>query len=220
MPDNCRNCGAAFESSSIKPNYLQCNYCKAVYPLPEGMKGKLTPQIKKPRQINVFVKNDKLEIQRKWYSGMTIFLTIFAAFWNMSLFFFFSFFNDASIYGFGALHIAAGAFIAYLAATGFLNTTFITIARNKLTVKHRPLWWPGNQTIDADDIIQYYVKKEVSNRDNNSQVMFSLMAILKDHTEISVLKNIDNYDHAAFIEKVIEDYSDIVNVEVEGEFKP
>ncbi len=122
----------------------------------------------------------------------------------------------------------------YMALAGVVNKTVIRLGR-RLSIRHGPLPWPGNRTIDAARIRQLYVVRRERYRwhrihDHRHDLhtlrepvlvtWFALRAVLDDGTSLTLIDRIDDEEEAAWLERAIEQRLGIADQPVRSEFSP
>jgi hypothetical protein len=147
-----------------------------------------------------------------------IFLLFFAIFWDGFLIFFYKMILSGDSVPIVAilipmLHVGAGVGLTYMVLTGFVNSTVITVESDQLTIKHRPLPWLGNRTLNRNDFIQLYCE-EVRNKNGSS---YRLNAVLQNHKKLKLISGIQDRSQAIYFEREIERFMGIDNVHVDGE---
>lgn len=178
-----------------------------------------------PQGMNVVNMGDSLEITRRWFSCSYIVMTFFTLFWLGFLGLWYSTAlqnKGASIFPvllFPLLHVGIGIFLAYSTLAGYLNTTTVRVDWSTLSIHHGPLPWPGNQTIDARDIKQIYVKEHISrSRRGGTSVTYQVHALTHSGKNLQLLSGLPNDEQALFIEQEIEKFLRIQDVPVRGEY--
>lgn len=233
----CRQCGAEIQAEDINLDKMiaKCDKCNAVFSFAdmyEGQQGKPKTaskfdEISLPK--NIIIQNDEtsLVIERQWFDGSTIFVTVFAIFWNGILWAYFIprivgaanpmpllmflFFIVGGV-GFGILS-------GYGALAGWLNTTTIRVDNHTLDIKHSPIpVLNGNKQIRATDIEQLYTKERVSHSQGATFVRHELHIIMYDGRQQALLRNLES-EQALFIEQEIESFLKIENRPVRGEYR-
>ena len=107
--------------------------------------------------------------------------------------------------------------VTYYALTGWFNVTDITATRQDITVKHKPLPWLGNKTINARDIKQLYGKEKVTTNRNSTSVSYEIHVITHSGADTTLVTGLETSQQALFIEQEIEKFLNIKNAPVRGE---
>ena len=161
-----------------------------------------------------------IEISRSWFTWSVIFMTGFAIVWDSFLILWYS----AATAGSGNLlmllfpigHVAAGVFITYSALTGWLNSTRIRVDQGRISVRHGPLPWLGNKTVDGSMLKQLY-SKEVITSGRSTTVTYEVHVITAGGTDLKLVDRLETSEQALYIEQEIERYFRIEDAPVRGE---
>lgn len=102
------------------------------------------------------------------------------------------------------LFVVPSLFGFYACLARWINQTIITLGNGFIRVHHRPLWWPGNIVVSAEDLTQVYVKEEEAMGEWSDG--YELWAIPTDGPEILVLGGLQTSQQAVFIGQKIEEY--------------
>ncbi len=230
----CKSCGAMLREQDIEPRLAmaRCSHCDAVF----GIKGLERPvhvatsvapvaaadrtPIPMPRGIEVVDLGTELQIKRRWFHPVFLFLAVFCVFWNG----FMLIWHAAALAGgawfmsvFGLLHTAVGVGLAYFTLAGFLNTTTIRVARGMLRVVHQPLPWFGSVAMPAGDVKQLYCREKVSHGKNGTRVTYQLHAVTRGHRRQKLLSGLNDAEQALFVEQELERHLKIEDRPVRGE---
>ena len=180
-----------------------------------------------PDMFKVSRGGGSLEIRWRRFQAQTIFLLVFAAFWDAFLVLWYSIALSGEmpdgvsfmtvIFPLG--HVAAGIFITYMALVGLLNTTTVRVDGVSLTVSHRPLpAWP-RANLRSHDVEQLYVSRNVTRGKNSTTVTFQVMAATRNHHAVKLLDNLTSLDQALWVEQEIESLLRIRDRAVDGEYR-
>jgi hypothetical protein len=160
-----------------------------------------------PAGVEIREAPDGLFFEHRWFTAKTVLLLVVAIFWNGFLL---SWYGIAVSQGdlfmvlFPLLHVALGIGIAYSAIAGLFNRTTVTVSRGQLTVRHGPLPWVGNRTLDVATLRQLHCEQHVHRRKNSTTTTFSVEATFQDGTSVRLLSNLENLGIARVFEKKIE----------------
>jgi hypothetical protein len=185
------------------------------------MENTIQPSAPRPQSVTVESKYDSLNIVYRWWSFKYLFLVIFCIAWDSFLIFWYSMVSQGApwiMILFPIGHVAVGVGLTYYTIAGFINSTFITINQQWLTVTHGPLPWLGNKRIDRTQVGQLYAE-ETRNQSTRGGTSFQyiLNVVLQDNTKIKLLAGLSSPDAALFIEQAIEKYLRIEDRPVIGE---
>ena len=175
-----------------------------------------------PDKLALNYRESGFEITKKWFGLSTIFLTVFAVFWDGFLFVWYSIalgFGQANLLMvlFPLIHVAAGIGITYTALACWVNTTRITVDQGKVTVRHGPLPWIGNKELDASNLKQLYSKEQISNSRNSTTVTYEVHAVTATGKNEKLVSGLESSEQALYIEQEIERYFRIEDVPVRGQ---
>ena len=210
MQITCKSCGQNMTEINIDTGLAKCSKCQAVYSLSTdyGLSGTVSnkPMIEMPKNFKISNERGSLVIERRWFGLSTIPLCFFVVFWDSFLvFWYFMAVGNIAALLFPLIHVSVGILLTYMAITGLFNTTRIQITVNKLSIKHGPLPWPGNQIIDAGQIEQLFCMK------------FAVHARLKNGKTIILIGSLSEYEQARYLEQKLEEVLKIIDVVVPGE---
>lgn len=162
-----------------------------------------------------------LIITRRWFGWQTIFLTVFAIFWDSFLVFWYAIVAKEGaglvFVLFPIFHVIAGVVITYLALAGWLNTTRVSINFEKITVISGPLPFLNNRAVESSAIRQLYSKERITRSRNGTTSHYDVHAILADERNIKLAGGLESSEQAVFLEQEIEKYLGIKDVPVKGE---
>ncbi len=173
-----------------------------------------------PQGIDLRENLDGLEIVRRWFSIQTILLTFFVIFWDGFLIFWYTQAINTSntmMLVFPLLHVAIGVGLTYYVLAGYINRTYIRVDHSFLSIKHAPLPFPWNKTVDASDIKQVYSKERISRSRRGSSVTYEVHALTHSGRNLKLLNKLPNSEQALFMEQEIERFLRIQDVPVRGE---
>jgi hypothetical protein len=162
-----------------------------------------------------------LEIVRKWRSWQALATVVFMGFFGYMMFggLLTQPVEDDALPD--SLFLAAFAFVAFCAlyggVAGILNSTRILVSAEKLAIRHGPLPWLGNQELAAANLRQLYVKEKASRSNNSTSVHFELHALGHSGGDKKLLGGIQSSEQALFIERSVEKYLGIEDMDVRGE---
>lgn len=105
--------------------------------------------------------------------------------------------------------------LTYFLLVSWLNRTTLIISEKEITIRHRPLWWPGRKRFDAQQIRQLYCT--VDGQKDKPPYVYKIMAIAEDKRHVRFLSFIFDLRQAHFIEKLIEKHLWVKDRRVRGE---
>ncbi len=106
-----------------------------------------------------------IEIIRTWFGWKVVAASVFAVVWNGFLVVWYGHAlrsGNLLVILFPILHVAVGVGLTYFVIAGWLNRTRITTDYGSVSVRHYPVPWIGNMTIEAFDLRQLYAKESSS----------------------------------------------------------
>jgi hypothetical protein len=174
-----------------------------------------------PKHITMEQTPVGLQFSFRWFSPAYIVLAIFSLFWDGFLVFWYSIATSqeapALMFLFPLVHVAVGIAVTYTALTGFYNKTLVTVGSGSLSIRHTPLPWPGNRTLQSSELTQLYSEERKIRTRNGVQLKYQLNAITSENKKITLMSNLTAPDQVRFLERKIEEYFGITDVPVQGE---
>ena len=86
-----------------------------------------------------------------------------------------------------------------------------------LSIRHVPLPYLGNKTVEASDVKQVYSKERISRSRRGGSVTYEVHALTHSGRNLKLLSGLPNSEQALFIEQEIERFLRIQDVPVRGE---
>ncbi len=227
MKLHCQHCNAVVPADNInmEKTLAVCPECDAIFRFgdsfaPEKPKRR---KLKTPDRFSIEAHPDLLRIVYRWFQPtVAVSVTIFVILWDGFLIFWY-----ASAIGkgswlmalFGSLHALVGIGFTYYVVALYRNRTEITVAGGRVSVRHLPLPWVGNTTLDAHNIEQLYVKQNLRRSRRSASYSYEVRAVTHSGPEETLVRGLDEPRHAFYIEQQIENYLGIENRPVYGEFQ-
>ncbi|NOX57587.1 MAG: hypothetical protein GXP29_01850 [Planctomycetes bacterium] len=231
---HCPHCGRQIPSDNlnIATAIAKCSDCSAVFGFSDALEqdGSRRPQAAKQRNpvplpagISIDDRGGNRRLVRKWYSLKYFFLLFFCIMWNAFLIVWYgiAFSQDEVLWMmvlFPVLHVVIGLALAYFTLCGFVNRTVIEFGGYQLSIQHKPLPWPGNRIIEANQIEQLFCRERVRHGKNGTSTTYELHAITKDGKKLKLLSGLFEADHVVYLEQEIEHALNISNRPVRGEY--
>jgi len=224
----CKSCGALLKPENIVERLAmaRCDHCGAVFGIeglpraPAAQPSRDRGEVPMPRRIQVANFGHTLEITRRWFSPVFLFLVVFCIFWNG---FMVVWHGMALAMGawfmsvFGLLHTAVGIGLAYFTVAGFVNRTVIRAGQGMVEVRHGPLPWPGNKTLTSHQIKQLYSKEKISHGKNGVHYTYKVQAVTEGNHRETLLGGLTEVEQALYIEQQLERFLRIKDEPVPSE---
>jgi hypothetical protein len=174
-----------------------------------------------PDHISMDYGTDGLLLTYRWFSASFVAVAVFCLMWDGFLVFWYTTaltqHAPSMMLVFPVIHVSVGVALTYYALAGFWNKTVITIGTGRLSIRHMPLPWPGNKTLDAADLTQLYSEQQIIRGKNGSRIVYRLNAISRDNRKIRLLSGLNSPDQVRYLERKIEEQLGIRDTPVEGE---
>jgi hypothetical protein len=162
-----------------------------------------------------------VSLTRRWFSGVAIFLAIASLLGNGLILAALTLIPDTYAPWFPRLILlpllGAGLCLAYYAAARLFNSTVIQLTPSQLSIRHRPLPWPGNRSLPVSGLEQLYCKRITADQEDEMSASYSLLAILNHGQEIELLNGIESPETVRYLEQEIETWLGIKDAAVAGE---
>jgi len=224
----CPSCKQEIPAEHININNMlaKCSDCNTVFNFQTQIKQlpRFRPEVVMPYGIESYHFLDELNIELNWRSSASSFLIFFTIIWNAFLAFFvmISLFSESyEMLLFISIHLLVGVGLIYYSLASFINKTYLTIDANRIVVEHKPLKMPLNRdrNIDVRNIEQLFSQKYSSGTTNGQPTYaFKVVAQLIGDEKVDLVKGLKSDQQALYIEQQIENYLDIPDRPVDGEF--
>lgn len=222
---SCPSCRATIPADDVHlpSGRAKCRACNAVFRLAGSDAAAHPPsRPRAPRPPEVVEAEGPYGVSyvRRWWGTKFVFLTAFSVVWMGFLVFWYAMAlqgDDVVMLLFPLLHVAAGVGISYYTLCGYLNRTAVTIDRDRLTVRHGPLPWPGNRDLPVSRVRQLYCEMQTHRQKNGTSVSYRLSAVLDDGSSVGLLSGLGSPDVPRYLEQVLEERLRIANAPVTGE---
>ena len=158
-------------------------------------------------KLKIERESGSLSISYSWKTPAMWFLAFFSIIWDLFLVGFIV--SGAGF--FITFHLLVGIFITWYTLARFLNTTKITVDREKMLVNHGPIPWPFSKDnrIPARSLVQLFVIKGTVKV--NDKPTYNLKAKLDTGVEVALIKTELDKQLLMDLERTIETYLDIKN---------
>lgn len=258
MQVNCPQCQAeiALDDIDLGLRVGKCRSCAQVVNIADQLSGIAGPAadrspqprqrdqaiVPQPASLRIEEEGQSLVISKRWFHPAAFFLLFFCIAWDSFLFVWYSiaFGMFGAIQAPGGLfgwlfiifpigHVAVGIGLTYTCVATFLNSTTLTVRDGFLSLRHGPMFWPGQCVLSTDDIEQIYVKSLlrltsqrqviVTHGSGASQVYGQLMAVLKSGGERKIWGHEIDPGVIRCIEFRVERFLEIEDRPVAGELR-
>lgn len=226
----CKSCDNvfAFEEELTRPGEL------AVIPdvapeaeLPRRLKEEIYHI---PPGIEVLKIESMLEIMVNWRRSGKYFTLFFGIMWNLMLgFFIITAFASGGIGSAGIFlalfmlpFIGVGGYLIYAGLGQIFNTTFVTVNNRYVSIEHKPLNFliQKDKYFEREQVKQLYVRRYSIGSTNGQPVYaYTVQMELENNKTYSLVKNLRSLEAARFIEQEVENYMNIEDQAVRGEWK-
>jgi hypothetical protein len=209
----CPSCAALLGERDLDAarGLAKCGHCGALMALPAASAAPGTRargEVPLPARIQLEETLRGVVIRRRWFSPMYVVLIPFCLVWNAFLVFWYSKATDADapwifvVFPLG--HVAVGAYLAYFTLAGLMNTTEIAVEGGALAVRHGPMPWPGQRTLERDSVRQLYSKEKIHRGKCGSHSTYELWTALADGKAVKLAGVGGEADQALYLEQRIE----------------
>jgi hypothetical protein len=234
----CPRCQTVIPAADVNLDNLvaKCRRCNEVFsfadqmPRPIQSDGQRPAKLPFPKPDSLLVEDlgDQRRIIRRWFTWPVLMLVFFCIGWDSFLiFWYFMAFNAPFPGGFNLImvifpiaHVAVGVGLTYFMIASLLNYTTILVNVDRLSIRHHPVPWRGNRSLDIGEIVQLYCDESyvAKNRTMNPSVtwMYNLNALLADGRKLKLLSGLPK-DQALFLEQQLEEWLGIEPHPVSGE---
>lgn len=220
---SCKNCGKDIpaENVNIQKAIAKCQSCDCIFQFDDQIELS-RPEVGMPDKYEVLKLRSSIDISYSWLSPKYYALVFFTLFWNgfMAVWYYLALTDGEWFMAlFGVLHLGVGIFLFYTTLAGFVNSTHINATRNRLEIRHRPLWWMGNRAVEVSEIDQLFCKLQVNNSENGTTYAYHLYMIDKNKKHTKLISNMESPDQVLYLEQEIENFLGIKNRRVKGELE-
>ena len=146
---NCPECSSTIVSDDVNlvKTIAKCKDCNNIFEFTDQLEKALPPlpfgeEIVMPPGIEVLRLMSELEIMVKWRASASYFTFFFALFWNA----FIAIVGVIAIVSGGLIPMLfmipfflVGVYLIYSSIGYLVNTTYITVNENRLSIEHRPI---------------------------------------------------------------------------------
>jgi hypothetical protein len=231
MDIKCPHCGRVIQADdvNVQTSIAKCRDCNAVFGFAAqvGGTGFTAPgkrAVDMPDDYTLATEGADLVLVRRWFNWKFMFLLLFCVAWDSFLVFWYV--NALKHNGpwlmvvFPIAHVAVGVGLTYFTVAGFVNRTRVTVNQLELRVKHYPLPWPGNRTLQRQEIDQLFCEEKLNNSRNGSSYTYGVSVVMPGGKRIKLVSGLDTPEDALFLEQKIEGYLGITDRPVAGEMRP
>lgn len=222
----CPNCGSILRAAGLdlQSGIATCDYCQALsaVSIPSPSNGLIErPPVAMPSCMTCEMEGPDFVITRRWFSHAAWVLLVVSIVWSAMVFFWYdhALSSTASLPEkiIPILHLVAGAALIYSVLGMFLNKTVIRVGGGQLSIRHGPVPWTGNATLDLSSIRQFYCKEITREANNGNGAFYLLLAGLHDGTARKLMSTVMDGDQVLFVEQRLENALGIRDMAVAGE---
>jgi hypothetical protein len=170
-----------------------------------------------PENFTIKENSGELQIEFKWDRMRGIIFSIFSIFWNGMLIYMMST-MPRELWFFLVLHGGVGLYVVHFGLSHLINKTLITCTSNTLKLNSGPIPNFNDRVISKEDISQLYFTEKVTTRRGRTSVTYRLHMLDRNNKSTRLIKSLPNPEAARFIEKKLEHFFKVKNLEVAGEF--
>jgi hypothetical protein len=118
-------------------------------------------------------------------------------------------------------HLGVGLWLLYFSLAGLLNRTTVEVSRERLTIRHGPLPWPGERDLDlpGHSLKQLYCEawRRKQFLFQRAATVYDLSALDTSGHRVELLSGIENRNQVFYLELALEKQLGIEDALVEGE---
>ncbi len=230
---NCPECEFPihYNDINITKTIAKCKECNNLFTFTEELANTEVPmiypreEIMIPNGIEMLKLMGELEISISWRKSAKHYTLLFALIWNVFIGFFFMMMLFSGGIGsiiFLAPFLFVGAYLLYASVGQLINTTYITVDEERISVEHKPINFlvQRDQHFLAEDIKQLFVRRYKTGESNGNPVYaFSVNIKLRNGRTFPLVKELHSANYGKYIEQEIEKFLKIKNVPVQGEWE-
>ena len=204
MKLTCHSCSKPIPAVDINIELAiaKCSACDAVFSFAAelGINERRAavaqrPVVPEPQGFSVEALGNELLISRSWWTPAVLFLVFFCVIWDGFLVFWYgiAFTQDDVpwiMVLFPTLHLAVGLGLTYYVLCCFVNRTRIKVSMGQLTVRHGPLPWPGNYTLNSADVEQLFCQSKFHQGKHGGRYTYEVHAVLIDGTKQKLISGL------------------------------
>ncbi|XXF80858.1 hypothetical protein P2318_14185 [Myxococcaceae bacterium GXIMD 01537] len=237
MQMHCEVCRSPLGANDVRLDLAlaRCHSCNAVYDL-SGRKGRAldatTPARTKlvrapaalPDRFGIEDDGTTTRISWRWFKRQTLFLAAFCVLWVGFLFVWYTNIlsrpNPPLTHVIGPIiHVAIGVALTYKVLTDFINSTVVEVNRSRLSIRHGPLPWSGNQSLAGGTLTQLYGEEVLGteNKRGERTITYSLVAMDRRGRKVKLVTGLEDKDQVLYLEQALERRLGIEDKPVDGE---
>lgn len=167
-----------------------------------------------PPGLTLVRQNGELTISRRWFRPYHLGVGLFTLLWNGGLLL--AAF-EASFWIYLLPHGWIGVGCLYYVLTGLLNSTVITVNKQKLSIIHQPLPTLNNKVVESASIRQLYAKERQHQGKNKVTYSYEIHAVNDKGQDNTLIKGLDAPVHALYLEEELERVLGIADKQMLGE---
>lgn len=219
MKITCPTCAAAVAGADINIVAMSavCRACGDVFAVPAaaqsaGSSVPATPgDSERPRLVALEESRSGVRMSWRWWTWAHLFLVFFCIAWDGFLVFWYAMALFAPGKGgfawlailFPICHVAVGVGLTYFVIASAFNRTVVTLDAHELRVRHGPMPWLGNRTIERKRIHRLKLSATVSNNRSGYSTTYGLLAELDPDGQQTVIRSFQDAEHATYVARML-----------------
>ncbi len=228
---NCPDCRfpIPYDDVNLTKTIAKCKSCNNIFEFNIDTDDKELParfrkEIVIPPGIEVLHLMEELEIMINWRKSANRFTFFFSLMWNAFITFMAAIMVIAGQMAgllFMIPFILVGVYLIYSSIGYMVNTSFITVDENRISIEHKPLSFliQRDRHFVPEDVQQLFVRKYEVGRTNNQPVFAYAVDInLKNQKSYNLVKGLHSVKYARYIEQEVEYFLKIKDRPVDGEY--
>ena len=156
-----------------------------------------------PKEVKVFNDQQNFLIAYRWFTYRAPVRTVFVIIWDY--FFVYKLHYSETPLIFLLPYIFIGIWITYANIATYINKTYVKINQSSLSIRHAPIPWLGNKTLNTRDIEKVYSEMTLIGG-KSPQLLYSVCIVLKNKDNIKLISRMVHDAAAVFITQEIKRY--------------
>lgn len=213
---HCKFCNTALSSENVdaKRQVIVCPTCTATFSAQSAPDQPQPPDMTLPKGLQLEILAGGLKITRLWFEPVFIILLIFCAVWDFVAL---AVVIEMGRFGLLTPHLWVGAVFTYYALSKLINRTVIHVTPQQLTIRHKPLPYPGNKKVDPIILKQLYTQRRAHRQKNSVHYTYEVHMHAWDGRNEPLITRLTTPQQALYFEHQIESYLGIKDIPMTGE---